>query len=205
MKYPQRGSLLFLILALSLLGAARADEAKHEALLGKPAPDFKAEYAVNGTFKGLADLKGKVVLLVFGHLSKSPTWNVLSTADGWYARHKSDGFEVFVIPVYDYKAAEQWRWSRFEPTSGKAFKAKNATREQEEMALKAFATDRQLTYPLLRLAPEEASKIFGDTYGVTSVPQSVLIDRKGIVRLIRVGDGDEKLRSLEMTIDKLAK
>ena len=73
------------------------------------------------------------------------------------------------------------------------------------MALKAFLTDRKLTYPLLRLTPEEARKVFADGYGVTSVPQSVVIDRKGVVRLIRVGDGDEKIQALEAMIDKLTK
>jgi hypothetical protein len=198
--------LLFSALVLALLlGAVGADEVRHEAMLGLPAPDFKAEYTVNGKFDGLARLKSKVVLLVFGRLSKSPSWNILSQAEAWYMKHKVDQLEVFVIPVFDYKAEEQSRWSSFDPIEGKFLKSKTATLEQEAKVLKAFMADRKLRYPLLRVAPQEGRKILGDAYGVTRIPQTVLIDRKGVVRLVRVGDGDDKIQAIETMLDRLTR
>src|SRR5271166_6406598 len=109
MRFPLRHSLPLLILTVALLSAARADEATHAALLGKPAPDIQAEYAVNSKLTRLAELRevakgkekqrGKIVLIVFGHLSKGATWNGLGEAQHWYDKHKIDGLAVVMVPT----------------------------------------------------------------------------------------------------------
>ena len=42
-----------------------------------------------------------------------------------------------------------------------------------------------------------------DYYGVTGIPQVVLIDRKGKVRLIRVGSGEKNAHDVEAILEKL--
>ena len=70
-----------LIYWASALLAARADA---PTMVGKDAPDFKGDFAVNGNPLKLSDLKGKVVLLAFWEVRSTPgsrRW--IPTASGW--------------------------------------------------------------------------------------------------------------------------
>jgi hypothetical protein len=216
MTFPLRRLLPLLILTVSLLSVARADEAEDQknaeaarlrrlSLLGAPAPDIHAEYVVNGGSKvnTLAGLRekgaGKVVLLIFGHLSRGTTTDALGDAQAWYAKYKLDGLAVILVPIYD-PARQPQRWSRFDPSNGKAFKAKSATREQEEATFKEFASALALKFPIWKVTPEEAQKVF-PAYGVDQAPEFVVIDPRGKIQLIQTGK--DKADTVKEMVDKL--
>ena len=59
------GVLAALALAVVLPVGQAADKDEFADLIGKPAPDFEGDFAVNGKPGKLSDLKGKVVLVDF--------------------------------------------------------------------------------------------------------------------------------------------
>jgi hypothetical protein len=54
----------------------------------------------------------------------------------------------------------------------------------------------------MTLPKDEMRKVQND-YGVTGIPQAVLIDRKGDVRLVKVGSGEENAKALDELLKKL--
>ncbi len=93
----------------------------------------------------------------------------------------------------------QQEWDDKAQCTKRAQSPKEVTAEREQATLMKFARHHQLKY---RIAVTHNSN-FKRAYGVTAIPQFVLIDRSGIVRLIRVGSGppnehdlDEKLTEL---------
>src|SRR2546425_993526 len=69
-------------------GDKKDDDDPHAALLGKPAPDFEADFALNGKPVKLADLKGKVVLLDFWAVWCVPCVSAFPHLRDWNAEYK---------------------------------------------------------------------------------------------------------------------
>jgi cytochrome oxidase Cu insertion factor (SCO1/SenC/PrrC family) len=210
MRNPLRRTLLFTTLVLLLGGAvagipgpAVADVETHNALLKKPAPDLKADFAVNGKPVSLADLKGKVVLLVFWRLGSGPSETVMPRIDDW--ERKTDfalnGFTA--VAVNGYNADSKFKLKKvFNKETEKIEDVTTLTHEQEQKALADYAAAHNLSYRMMKLPAAEAARADKE-YGVRPVPQFVLIDRKGVVRKIVVGSDDKKLDDLENAIRKL--
>ena len=76
-----------------------------------------------------------------------------------------------------------------------------ADRKSDKELLTAFAAHHKIEHPLLALAKEEALAAF-DAYAVNGLPQMVIIDRNGLVRMIDLGgtrnstDVDAELKKL---------
>ena len=60
----------------------------------------------------------------------------------------------------------------------------------------------KLEHHLLATPQKELEKTYAD-YKVRGIPQAVLIDRKGNVRMVKVGSGPDNAKALEETIKKL--
>lgn len=69
---------------------------------------------------------------------------------------------------------------------------------EEKATLEAFRDENKITYPLL-LGSTEIFKRFG----VSSIPHTLFIDKKGKVRKIQIGFADEFLPVFEALIDTL--
>jgi hypothetical protein len=54
----------------------------------------------------------------------------------------------------------------------------------------------------MTLPPGQYDKT-ADAYGVRGIPHVVLIDRRGMVRMVRVGAGESNAKALESEIRKL--
>jgi thiol-disulfide isomerase/thioredoxin len=208
MNHPLRltGSLAALALSLVWLlpGAprtARADEAKHEALLGKPAPDFRADFAINGRPVQLGDkqLRNKVVLLVFWGIWSGPSRDVLASLQQWYKDYKGRGLEILGLTVYN---ADFKRKVGFDKKTGRITEVENPTHDTDRQMLRDFAASRKVKFPLMKLPRAEAERVY-KAYGVSGIPQLVLIDPRGRVRMIRVGSNEEKLEMIEGELRKL--
>jgi thiol-disulfide isomerase/thioredoxin len=201
MKHPLRLMGTFVALALSLVwlatarpSTARGDVAKHEMLLGKPAVDFRADFAVNGKVVRLADkaLRNKVVLLVFWGIWSGPSRDILAPLQQWYKDHQSKGLEILGLTAYNIDFN---RKVGFDKRTGRITKIDNPTYETDRQMLQDFAAARKIKFPLLKLPKAEVERLYKQ-YGVSSIPQLVLIDPAGRVRMVRVGSSEETLEAI---------
>ena len=78
----------------------------------------------------------------------------------------------------------------------------NLTAEKEQAALVQFADHYQLHH---RFGVMSATSTLSANYGVTGIPQAVLIDKQGKIRMIKVGSGEENAKALEGMIEELLK
>jgi peroxiredoxin len=179
--------------AVKLLGTP------HQQLLGKAAPDFHSDFAVNGKAVKLSDLKGKVVLLAFWEIQSSPSLAMLPRLRDWHKAHRDQGLALVGVTYYNFEIGQKLR---FDKETGQVKRIDTANKESEQALLKAFAAYHHLDYLLLALSREDALGIF-DAYVVNGLPQFVLIDRKGIVRLIRVGEDAATATAVESELKKL--
>lgn len=201
MRLPRLSvALLLVVPALAAADEKKDDDKKkedpHAVLIGKPAPAFVADFAINGKPLRLAELRGKVVLLDFWAVWCGPCLRTFPHLRDWHREFKGQGLEVVGLTTY-------YEFADFDREAGKLKRADpKLTRIQEQNMLKDFAAHHKLEHLLLTVPADEADKLF-DAYRVSAIPQVVLIDRKGIVRLVKVGGGLDTAREVEARIKEL--
>jgi peroxiredoxin len=200
-SFNPNGAGRFVLTVKGKLGIDRPLSA-HALLLGKAAPDFKSDFALNGKAAGLQDLKGKVVLLAFWEVRSETSAGTLTKLRDWSKAHKGEGLEVVGVTFYPSEIGQP---IAFDKETGKIKdlpRSTKVTRESEQATLREFAGHHNLEHLLLTLSREEALKTF-NAYAVNGIPQLVLIDRHGVVRMIRMGDGEGNLPAVEGEMKKL--
>lgn len=154
-------------------------------LLDRPAPDLPAGLA-HGTFEGLEAYQGKVVLLEF-------------TAHWCHACHKAipdlialrdelagDDFAIVAVTAfYGFFRSEHQR-------------TRDMPREQEFARMPGLLAEQGADWPMVYV--ERGT--FRD-YGVTGIPQFMVIDKEGIIRAIDTGYSEAKFSRLKNTILEL--
>ncbi len=149
-----------------------ARRAKQYSLLGETAPELVgvAQFLPSET-KTLTDLRGKVVLLDFWATWCGPCYKAFPLLSDWHDKLAADGLVVLGLTrFYGQVDGEQ------------------ATETAETAFLAEFRKTQKLTYDLV-LSRDVTNQV---NYDALSLPTTVVIDRKGVIRYIETGTGKEE-------------
>ena len=146
---------------IGLLAFGLATKESAGIVVGDPAPDRDLPRLEGGGSESIADYRGEWVLVNFWASWCAPCRDESPALQGFYDRHRDDGFVVLGIDTQDL--------------SGDAL---------------GFVRGLDLTYPQLR-DPDADSPMSEDEFGATGLPESYLIDPNGDLALIRRGPVDD--------------
>ena len=201
----------------SLASFATSIKHGHElaALIGKQAPELNIEEWANGSPLSADDLKGKVVLLDFWAIWCGPCVATFPHLREWQEKYSEKGLVIVgMTRYYGYawddatnrptrpvkKPAEKKEGEKKEGEDKEVEKEPAVTHEAEQAMLLKFAEFHGLKH---RFALQGDGNTVAKQLAVQGIPQAVLIDRQGNIRLIRVGSGTKNAKAIHDMIEKL--
>lgn len=138
--------------------------------VGKLAPEFELK-DLTGTRVRLAEVRGKVVLLNFWAEWCGPCRAEMPFMENLYRAFKDEGLVVLAVSV-----------------------------DKSEKAVKAFISDKKLSFKVLMDKDKEVSF---DQYGVMGFPTTFLIDKKGVVAEKFMGPMEWDSADMKDTVSRL--
>jgi thiol-disulfide isomerase/thioredoxin len=165
---------------------------RREQLIGTAAPELDAESFVGMDATTLRDLKGKVVLIDFWAVWCGPCIATFPHLQHLHDTYSDKGLVILgLTKPYSYKWNEEIK---------RAEKVEGVTAEEELEMLKTFREHHKLKHGFV-VTPKDSK--YSKAFEVTGIPQAALIDKDGIIRLIKVGSGDANSKAIEEMIKTL--
>lgn len=162
---------------------------KQLKMVGTPAPEVNAANWLNSSALKLGELKGKAVIIDFWATWCGPCRMVIPSLVKKYNEYKDKGLVVIGFTrIYGSYSDENGSKGKVSP-------------EKERELIGEFVKRHKITYPIAIAGAGDTAGF--DAYGVRGIPTMVMIDKKGNVKTIEVGAGNEK--ALEEKIDALLK
>ena len=156
---------------------------KQYRLLGEPAPELAAiDSWLGENPQTLANLRGKIVLLDFWATWCAPCIASFPALTEWHETFQKDGLEILGVTKYN----------------GEAEGVKINPAEEIEF-LKRFKKANRLPYQFA-VAKDGTNQT---VYAAGSIPTTVLIDRKGVIRYIETGTSASREEEVRQEIEKL--
>jgi thiol-disulfide isomerase/thioredoxin len=161
-------------------------------MIGKPAAPLKVEAWVNGSPLTDKDLQGKVVLLDFWAVWCGPCIATFPHLREWHEKYADKGLVIIGLTgYYNFK----WDERAEEATQSDG----EVPRAVEREMLKKFAKSHDLAHRIAVTADDSMNEY----YGVVGIPHVVVIDRKGTIRMMKVGSEEQNVRAIEELLEKL--
>lgn len=156
---------------------------KQYKIMGEQAPEIAdIDRWFPGAPQTFANLRGKVVLLDFWATWCAPCIAALPTLADWQQTYARDGFVILGLTRYYDKEQKE--------------KVDNG----EELArLKNFRAEKKIPFDIAVTTSSESLL----AYGVTGLPTTILIDRKGAVRYVESGTSASREEETRRAIEKL--
>lgn len=180
----------------SLGSAARriASTRKILALVGTEAPALDVAAWV-GVEKPV-ETKGKVVLLDFWAVWCGPCIATFPHLKHLNEEYSEKGLEIVGVTRY-----YNYRWDEEKDRALRINKTEEEVDAADEhVMLEKFLASHKLEHPTI-VTPDGSE--MQKEYGVSGIPHAVVIDRKGKIRLIKVGSGEANAVAIEEMIRKL--
>lgn len=156
---------------------------KHYKVLGETAPELAdIDKWLPGNAQTLANLRGKVVLLDFWATWCAPCIEAFPALAEWHENFGKSGFVILGMTRY-YGAIQKM----------------SADPATEIKYIDGFRKTHGLPYEIA-VAKGQANQI---NYGALSIPTTVLIDRKGVVRYVELGTSASRSEEIRKVIEKL--
>jgi tetratricopeptide (TPR) repeat protein len=158
----------------------------HLRLQGEIAPEISIDKWIDQTPVKLADLRGQVVLLDFWATWCGPCVAAFPNLKTWHDKYKDKGFVILGVTKYFGEA-----------------EGREVTPAQELLFLRKFTKEHALPYGFA----VADTNVNDESYSVTSLPTTVLIDRRGHIRFIETGSGgntEEIAAAIERLINEPA-
>ncbi len=154
-------------------------------LMDQPAPVFTVDRS-HGVFNGLEAYRGKVLMLEFTAHWCHACHAAIPALKQLYADMRSRGFEIVSLTTY---------YGYFSPDN---VKTRDMPREVEFARMPAMLAKQGVTWPLVYT--DRASMT---AYGVTGIPQIMLLDKRGRIRKIDLGFSEAKMERFKAEIETL--
>jgi thiol-disulfide isomerase/thioredoxin len=155
---------------------------KQLRLQGELAPELTISKWIEQAPLKISALRGRVVLLDFWATWCGPCLRAFPHLTDWHERYKDRGLVVLGITKY------------YGHGNGREM-----TPAEELGFLERFKKQYNLTYGVAVTETDNNHR----SYGVTAIPTAVLIDRRGVIRLVTTGTGGGNETEIAATIERL--